>query len=199
MMHSHAASPTQESSGKVYFPARYFVHKEISGENNYLCSPSRFQSNNLILRRIYITLLLWGWIGFVLAGQSIENLRISQQNELDTLRQTYDAKVRSHPELINPDGSVNSGHPEYARILSEYSKEKVEIQKKYSRQDPRSAEINELEKKYGKGTVTTTGSAPKDVRADVDLTATSKGAADKLAADWKANGDDVHYDPTLGI
>ena len=124
---------------------------------------------------------------------------MAQQKELDALRDTYNEKVRANPALLNPDGSVNKAHPAYTEILTDYARAKAEIQVKHSKEDPRGAAMKGLEKQYGKGAVTATGSVPKDVRADVDLTANSTETAAKVAADWKAKGDHVEYDPKLGI
>ncbi len=131
----------------------------------------------------------------------IEKLRLEQQAKLDKLKAAYHDKVRSNPNLVKPDGSIDTAHPEYQATLAAYQKEKAGIQAEYKKQDPRAADLTALEAKYGKGNVDVSGSAPKDVRADVDISAKTPELADKIAAEWKKQHgeENVVYDEKLGI
>ena len=131
----------------------------------------------------------------------IEQLRLQQQAELEKLKEDYHAKVRANPKLVKPDGSIDTSHPDYQATLDGYKEEKSKIQLKYKEKDPRAGELAALEAKYGKGSIDISGSAPKEVRADVDISAKTPEIADKIAAEWKkAHGEEnVTYDPELGI
>jgi hypothetical protein len=131
----------------------------------------------------------------------IEKLRLQQQAELQKLKERYHALVRANPNLVKPDGSIDTSHPDYEATLKGYKKEKSDVQTKYKQQDPRAAELAALEAKYGKGNIDISGSAPKEVRADVDISAKTPALADKIAAEWKkAHGEEnVVYNPELGI
>ena len=128
------------------------------------------------------------------ADPAIEALRIAQQKQLDALQAEYHAKVRGNPNLVKPDGTIDTSHPDYQKTLSEYVQAKGQIQSTFSGQDPRGKELEAIMKAHGKD-VDPTGSAPKDVRADMDITAKTTKTADAIVATWKANGDDVVYDP----
>lgn len=131
----------------------------------------------------------------------IEKLRLQQQAELEKLKAAYHEKVRSNPKLVKPDGSIDTTHPEYQATLEAYQKEKAGIQAEYKKQDPRAADLAALEAKYGKGNIDISGSAPKDVRADVDISAKSPELANKIAEQWKKEhgAENVKYDEKLGI
>lgn len=134
----------------------------------------------------------------LLAGDSINDLRIRQQNALNVLESSYHARVRNNPDLIKPDGTVDTNHPEYKKILNDYSKDKSDIQSQFNNLDARGDELENLQERYG-SSLKTTGSSPKDVRADVDITANNSDVAAKIADEWRANGDVVTYDKKLGI
>ena len=132
-------------------------------------------------------------------AEPIGDLRLQQQKDLSDLRDIYHQKVQSVPGLVKEDGSINTSDQEYQQILQNYKKQKQEIQQDYNKQDVRGDEIKKLQETYGENGISLTGSEPKDVRADVDLTAKSSDMAEKVAEDWKGRGDKVKYDPKLGI
>jgi len=169
------------------------VHAEIHS------GISKRQSNLLSFFWLWLVVLLA--VGNPLncnAATNIDDLRTQQQTDLKNLESSYHDKVRSNPDLINPDGSVNTQHPEYQKILTDYSQEKAAIQSDYNDKDTRGADLESIQDRYG-SKVKTTGSAPKDVRADVDISATDSNVARQIADDWKKQGDTVEYDPNLGI
>jgi hypothetical protein len=131
-------------------------------------------------------------------GADINELRLQQQKDLKTLEQNYSAKVRANPNLIKPDGSIDQDHPDYQQILSDYSDEKAGIQSKYKQQDGRSSDLANLKQRFGSG-VKTTGSDPRDVRADVDISTNDRGTATRIAREWKARGDKIRYDRKNGV
>ena len=131
-------------------------------------------------------------------ADSVDDLRRQQQADLKNLESSYHTKVRSNPNLINSDGTVNTQHPDYQQILSDYSSDKAAVQSKYNDLDSRSADLSTIQDKFG-SKVKTTGSAPKDVRADVDISANDSDTAAQIAKHWKDQGDDVQFDPDLGI
>jgi hypothetical protein len=71
-----------------------------------------------------------------------------------------------------------------------YRQRAAEIKQKHLQQDKRGKYTDEIVKRYG-GEIESTGSNPKDVRADVDLGAKNKAAADKLTQEWKSAGHKV--------
>jgi len=145
-----------------------------------------------------VLLLLTGLPISAVASDSINDLRIRQQNALNVLESSYHTRVRSNPNLIKTDGTVDTDHPEYKQILSDYSKDKSEIQSQFNNLDTRGDELENLQERYG-SSLKTTGSSPKDVRADVDISANNSDVAAKIADEWRANGDVVKYDKKLGI
>ncbi len=116
------------------------------------------------------------------ADPAIEALRIAQQKQLDALQAEYHAKVRGNPNLVKPDGTIDTSHPDYQKTLSEYVQAKGQIQSTFSGQDPRGKELEAIKKAHGKD-VDPTGSAPKDVRADMDITAKTTKTADAISRD----------------
>ncbi|MCW8889649.1 MAG: hypothetical protein OQL20_03190, partial [Sedimenticola sp.] len=134
----------------------------------------------------------------VFAADSIEDLRVRQQNALNALESSYHTRVRSNPDLIKPDGTVDTTHPDYQQVLSDYSKDKAEIQSQFNGLDSRGSDLEDLQERFG-SSLKTTGSSPKDVRADVDITANDSRVASQIAAEWRAKGDVVTYDKKLGI
>ena len=89
------------------------------------------------------SLLAWGLV-FTQpvqgADPEIEALRIEQQRELDRLRDDYGKQVQNNPNLVGPGGRIDTSHPDYQAILTEYSEEKAKIQSKYTEKDPRLVE-----------------------------------------------------------
>ncbi|MCB1852872.1 MAG: hypothetical protein KDI83_19220 [Gammaproteobacteria bacterium] len=166
-------------------------------------SPSLSQPETVIatLRRwlpALLLVLLFGQWSTLASARSIDELRIEQQQALKQLENSYHEKVRSNPDLIKPDGTVDTDHPEYRQIIKEYSQEKANIQGGFNEQDGRGGDLEQLKKRFGTS-LNTTGSSPKDVRADVDITANDPRVAAKIAAEWEANEDVVRYDQKLGI
>ena len=113
-------------------------------------------------------------------GADINQLRLQQQKDLKTLEQNYSAKVRNNPNLVKPDGTIDTDHADYRQILNDYSSEKAGVQARYQQQDGRSSDLNDLQKRYG-SSVKTTGSAPRDVRADVDISTNDRNTATRIA------------------
>jgi sensor domain CHASE-containing protein len=74
------------------------------------------------------------------ADSVIERLRIEQQKQLDALQAQYHAKVRGNLNLVKPDGTIDTSHPDYQKTLSDYAADKAKIQTTFSGQDPRGAE-----------------------------------------------------------
>ena len=134
----------------------------------------------------------------VFAADSIDDLRVRQQNALNALESSYHTRVRSNPNLIKSDGTVDTSHPEYQQVLSDYSKDKAEVQSQFNGLDSRGGDLENLQERYG-ASLKTTGSSPKDVRADIDITANDSRVASQIADEWRAKGDVVTYDEKLGI
>ena len=131
-------------------------------------------------------------------GADINQLRLQQQKDLKTLEQNYSAKVRNNPNLVKPDGTIDTDHADYRQILNDYSSEKAGVQARYQQQDGRSSDLNDLQKRYG-SSVKTTGSAPRDVRADVDISTNDRNTATRIAREWKERGDKIRYDKKNGV
>lgn len=143
-----------------------------------------------------ILLLFFLFGGFpAVQGRDIDELRSLQQRELDSLEAKYSKKARE--VAGRPDGTVDVNNKAYQHIEQEYFEKAQAIKEKYRNQDVRGAEIDRVKKGY-KGLVDVSGSKPKDVRADVDLTAKTDEAAKKLADEWRRAGDSVVYDPNTG-
>lgn len=158
---------------------------------------SRARNVRAAALRLLLPLALALLAATVLAGP-IEELRTQQQVDLKELENSYHAKVRSNPALIKPDGNIDTEHPDYRQILQDYSAEKSEIQGRYNELDTRGSDLEQIKKRFGSA-VKTTGSAPKDVRADVDITARDADTAAQIVRHWREQGDKVRWDKKRGI
>ncbi|MCW8906144.1 MAG: hypothetical protein OQL28_02760 [Sedimenticola sp.] len=147
---------------------------------------------------VIVLLLLTGLPLDVFPADSIDELRVRQQNALKVLESNYHSRVRNNPDLIKADGTVDTSHPDYQKALSDYTRDKSEIQSQFNGLDSRGQDLEDLQRRYG-SQIKTTGSSPKDVRADVDITASDRDIAAQIADEWRARGDDVDYDEDLGI
>ncbi len=127
--------------------------------------------------------------------EDINALRQAQTKELKALEQKYDAMARQ--AAGRPDGTVDTSNPRYQQIKNDYIRRVQEVRTKYAQMDPRTQDTAQTIAKSS-GQISLSGSNPKDVRADVDLTAKTDSAADRVAAEWKARGDVVEYDAARG-
>ncbi|MGE4442418.1 MAG: hypothetical protein AB7D27_13160 [Desulfomicrobium sp.] len=151
-------------------------------------------------------------------GHDLESLRSLQQKELDAIEAKYSEKARQ--VAGNPDGTVNADSDAYRQVEAEYKQQMEKARGKYSKYDPRLPELTRIQKDYD-GLIVNSGSGataadaktdasstadgkkdlkpPKDVRADLDLTAKTDEAARKLVDEWRKNGDyTITYDPKTG-
>jgi hypothetical protein len=158
----------------------------------------------------------WGAGAF---GHDLESLRSLQKKELDAIEATYSEKARQ--VAGNPDGTVNVESEAYRKVEAEYKQQMEKARGKYAKYDPRLPELTRIQKDYdgliensGSGTTANDAKAapaskadvktkdlkpPKDVRADLDLTAKTDEAAKKLVDEWRKNGDyTITYDPKTG-
>ena len=158
----------------------------------------------------------WGAGAF---GHDLESLRSLQQKELDAIEAKYSEKARQ--VAGNPDGTVNVESDAYRKVEAEYRQQMEKARGKYAKYDPRLPELTRIQKDYdgliensGSGATATDAKAapsskadvktkdlkpPKDVRADLDLTAKTDAAAKKLVDEWRKNGDyTITYDPKTG-
>ncbi len=127
-------------------------------------------------------------------GSQLWQLQQAQKQELSALQDRF----RSRGNL--PGAAQNQAYQEQLR--QEYSDKATDIKQKYLQSDTRPQMINDAVETYGYknadgsfqrdpktgkivGDIEVTGSAPKDVRADVDLNAKTHEAADSLAKSWQ--------------
>ncbi|ACU89749.1 hypothetical protein [Desulfomicrobium baculatum] len=160
--------------------------------------------------------LFWGAGAF---GHDLESLRSLQKKELDAIEAKYSEKARQ--VAGNPDGTVNVESEAYRKVEAEYKQQMEKARGKYAKYDPRLPELKRIQKDYD-GLIENSGSGatetdaktvpaskadvktkdlkpPKDVRADLDLTAKTDEAAKKLVDEWRKNGDyTITYDPKTG-
>ena len=105
--------------------------------------------------------------------------------------------MRKQPKSGQPDGTIDTDHADYRQILNDYSSEgwrpgQVPAAGRPQQRSERSA------KRYG-SSVKTTGSAPRDVRADVDISTNDRNTATRIAREWKERGDKIRYDKKNGV
>jgi len=148
----------------------------------------------------FIILIIILGIPVSIMAKPVEVYRIQQQKDINNLRDVYFKKVRSNSILIKSDNTVDTDHPQYQKLLKEYDQKIKGIIQKYNDIDTKSriAEIKSLKKAYGAG-ISLTGSLPKDIRADVDITANSIDVTKKIVAGWIKRGDKVKLNRKLGI
>lgn len=160
------------------------------------------------------------WLAGPVFGHDLESLRSLQQKELDAIEAKYSEMARK--AAGNPDGTVNVDSEAYRKIEVEYFQQMEKTRAKYTKYDPRMQELTRIQNTYD-GLIENTGSGaatgdakadtsadngqkkakdlkpPKDVRADLDLTAKTDEAARQLVDEWRKNGDyTIIYDPKTG-
>ena len=117
----------------------------------------------------------------------LQKLREKQQADLDRLKNTYDQKARKEVPR-RPDGTIDTDSSQYKKLENEYVQKRDGIRDSYTKQDPRTGDFDPKKQIPG---VKSTGSKPKDVRADGDWTADTPEAADAKAKQWKDRGNNV--------
>jgi hypothetical protein len=119
--------------------------------------------------------------------QSIGELRQRQQEDLDRLKSYYDDLARKHvPKLKN--GEVDTGSSEYKSLEKEYLQAHKKLREAYLKKDPRLSDFQAGNEISG---IKSTGSKPRDVRADVDWTAETPEAMEAKRRQWEQRGDVV--------
>ncbi len=120
-------------------------------------------------------------------SSELQKLRKNQQADLDRLKNTYDQRARQEVPR-RPDGSIDTDSAQYKQLESEYVGKRDGIRDSYTKKDPRMGDFDTKNQIPG---VQSTGSKPKDVRADGDWTADTPEAADAKAQQWKDRGNNV--------
>jgi len=156
-------------------------------------------------------------------SHDLESLRSLQQKELDAIEAKYSEMARQ--AAGNPDGTVNVDSEAYRKVEKEYFQQMEKARAKYAKVDPRVPELKRIQDQYD-GLIENSGSGrtaadakadpkveassdakgkqkdlkpPKDVRADLDLTARTDEAARQLVDEWRKNGDyTITHDPKTG-
>ena len=166
------------------------------------------------------------WLAEPAHSHDLESLRSLQQKDLDAIEAKYSEMARK--AAGNPDGTVNVDSEAYRKVEQEYFQQMQKTREKYTKLDPRMQELTRIQEKYD-GLIENSGSGataadakaekssaktdassesakkkkdlkpPKDVRADLDLTAKTDEAARQLVDEWRKNGDyTITYDPKTG-
>lgn len=166
------------------------------------------------------------WLVGPAHSHDLESLRSLQQKELDAIEAKYSEMARK--AAGNPDGTVNVDSEAYRKVEQEYFQQMQKTREKYTKLDPRMQELTRIQEKYD-GLIENSGSGataadakaekssaktdassesgkkkkdlkpPKDVRADLDLTAKTDEAARQLVDEWRKNGDyTITHDPKTG-
>ncbi|MDZ7831814.1 MAG: hypothetical protein U5L07_08700 [Desulfobacterales bacterium] len=119
--------------------------------------------------------------------QSIEELRQGQQEDLARLKSYYDDLARKLcPRLKN--GQIDTSSPEYQSLEKDYRQDHQKLREVYLKKDPRLADFQAGNDIPG---IKSSGSRPKDVRADVDWTAETPEALEAKRRQWEQRGDVV--------
>ena len=160
-------------------------------------------------------------------SHDLESLRSLQQKELNAIEAKYSEMARQ--VAGNPDGTVNVDSEAYRKVEKEFFQQMEKARAKYAKIDPRVPELKRIQEQYkgliensGSGRTVADAKAdpkadskagassdakgkqkdlkpPKDVRADLDLTAKTDEAARQLVDEWRRNGDyTITYDPKTG-
>jgi Cys-rich repeat protein len=120
------------------------------------------------------------------AGQQrIEDLRQRQQEDLARLKSYYDDLARKLcPRLEN--GQIDTSSSEYQNLEKDYRQDHEKLRKAYLKKDPRLTDFQPGNEISG---IKSSGSRPKDVRADVDWTAETPEALAAKRRQWEQRGD----------
>lgn len=184
-------------------------------------APWPIRMSVLALVASFLACALW-WPGAAL-GHDLESLRSLQQKELDAIEAKYSEMARQ--AAGRPDGTVDVDSEAYRKVEKEYFQQMEKARAKYAKVDPRVPELKRIQDQYD-GLIENSGSGrtaadakadpkveassgskgtqkdlkpPKDVRADLDLTARTDEAARQLVDEWRKNGDfTITYDPKTG-
>lgn len=119
--------------------------------------------------------------------QGIEALRQAQQKELSRLKAYYDELARKQcPRLEN--GQIDTNSPQYKKLENDYRRARKKLREAYLKKDPRLRDFQAGSEIPG---IKSTGSAPRDVRSDVDWTAETREAMEAKRRQWEQRGDRV--------
>jgi hypothetical protein len=121
------------------------------------------------------------------APSEVEKLRRQQKADLDRLKEIYDQRARSEVPKTK-DGKIDTDSPAYKNLEKEYLAKDQGTREAYQKRDPRLKDFEPGNQIEG---VKSTGSAPKDVRADGDWTADTPEAAKAKQEQWTSRGDTV--------
>lgn len=116
----------------------------------------------------------------------INQLRASQQVELDKLKADYDRLARE--KFAAPDGSIRTGDPGYTSLRDEYISRAKQIKSKYASMDTRLSDFAAISAKPENQVVNTGSRGTKplvDVRADVDTASPRPETVDTVRERWE--------------
>ena len=107
------------------------------------------------------------------------------QQEAARLRNEFASNIPEEAFVKGPNGEVtgvNKSHPDYQRLQAEYKTGMERAWKQSNQGDTRFEEITEVCREAGiEQGIKNSGSRPKSINSDVDLTETTPGAGRKLA------------------
>lgn len=114
------------------------------------------------------------------------------QRQAAQLRQDFASRIPDEAFIKGPDGSVtgvNRNHPEYQHLQAEYEAGLQKAWNQANQGDGRFSEIDQLCRESGiEQGIKNSGSRPKSINSDLDLTETASGAGKKLADGLKGKG-----------
>lgn len=127
--------------------------------------------------------------------------------DVDTFRAEYEAEVEKLQDAADkaaekyrrPDGTVDTEHPGYKKVLKDYVDQKTELRNRYNAKHPAGRAFEDLKKTPGGAKLTSTGSNPSSPFSDMDVTATSDDAAKAAADHLRSKGHKVTYNAKTGM
>lgn len=139
---------------------------------------------------ILIFLIMFSNAATVSAGETggdIKKTRMKMDKELTKITQKWEGKIPQ--EAYNGDGTVNTEHPGYKKAEAKWRAEMETERAKYNSSDTRWEKMTEAIKKAGVGdNISNTGSQPKSVKSDMDLTASDYQSGKKLVKQIESQG-----------
>jgi hypothetical protein len=118
--------------------------------------------------------------------------RAKLKAELDQAMADYRAKIPKDAYVRRADGKleVNPNHPEVQKLDAEWQARIKSVRAQHNVGDNRFDQLNEMMKKAGvaDGSVTSSGSKPKSINSDMDMTELIPGSGEKLVKTLEQNG-----------
>lgn len=120
--------------------------------------------------------------------QDIHKLRYQKTRALERVKAKHEAMI---PESARrPDGGIDESNPQYQKVKKQWSEQMEKTRRQYDGRDARWREYEKIRDQAGltEKSVTNTGSKPKSLHSDLDLTPDDYAAGRKLVKAFDKNG-----------